>query len=63
MTLGYVLQSTDHQKYVARPGTSRSYTHQLDDAQVFLDRRDAEANRCENERVVSLFDLFFRRVT
>ncbi len=41
-------------KYVALPGSEKSYTQNFDKAQKFSSREAAEANACGNERVVAL---------
>ena len=61
MLRGYVIVRDDGQ-YVARPGSEHSYCGNLQDAKVFWTLAEAERNRCpENERTVSLEDIFARR--
>ena len=53
----YVLVRNDG-KYVARPGSARSYTGRLEEARTFSTSDKANADRCvENERVVPLDSL------
>lgn len=52
----YVIRRTDG-LYVARFGSSRSYTRCLQHAQTFRTREEAERHRCpENERIAVLED-------
>lgn len=51
----YVLQHNDTDKYVARPGSKRSYVAGVEKAQRYPSEEEAERNRCENERIVNLF--------
>lgn len=45
-------------KYVAMPGSEKSYTNRLEEAQTFSTREKAEASRCpENETVKAVADL------
>lgn len=60
----FVIQHDETGKYVARPGSLRSYTNRLEDAQVFRHREKAEKERCvENEVLVDVFRLFQSVVT
>lgn len=43
--------------YAARSGSQHSYTARLEDARVFSTREAAEAECCENERVIDVDDL------
>lgn len=43
-------------RYVARSGSQHSYTKLLQEARTFWTREQAEAERCSNERVVSVDD-------
>lgn len=55
----FVLQHNKTGKYVARPGSERSYTNRLEEARVFRTREKAEKERCvENETVVDVNRLF-----
>jgi hypothetical protein len=55
----FVIQHDETGKYVARPGSLRSYTNRLEGAQVFRHREQAEKERCvENETLVDLRSLF-----
>lgn len=51
----FVLQHDDTGKYVARPGSKRSYTNRLEEARVFRTPEGAEAERCvESETVMDV---------
>lgn len=51
----FVLQHNETGKYVARPGSERSYTNRLEEARVFRTLEGAEAERCvESETVVDV---------
>lgn len=53
----FVLKRVSDGAYVAIPGAVKSYTHRLEEAQVFGSWQEAERNRCrENEYIVSLND-------
>ena len=58
----YVIQRTDG-RYVARsPIVSSSYVKQLQHAQVYRTREDAERNLCPgNERIVTVADAMGER--
>ena len=43
--------------YVTRPGSERSYSKRLEDAQTWSTREQAERTRCENERTYSVAEL------
>lgn len=45
----FILKRNEDGAYVARPGSSGSYTGRLEEAQVFTSRTAAEANKCGNE--------------
>jgi len=55
----YVLERTDQGGgYVAKPGRKHSYTHELQHAQTFYTKEEAEKNSCvKNEIVVDLDDI------
>ena len=54
---GYVLKRTSDRKYVAGPGSAKSYTSNALKARVFHDQDAAENDRCvENEFIVPLRD-------
>lgn len=50
----YYLLKREDGKYVSQPGFASSYTTSIRFARKFTDRHAANANACENERVVSL---------
>jgi hypothetical protein len=54
----YVLKCTEgiyKGKYVAKPGSNKSYTDRLDSVQIFSTYEDAERNSCvENETPVNV---------
>lgn len=52
----FVLKNTDHGKYVARPGSEHSYTHKLEEAQIFAKREHAENHRCRDSEIVVELD-------
>lgn len=57
--MGYVIRRNEDGKFVARPGSERSYTNKLEDARVYPSRDAARADLCiENEHVVSLESIF-----
>ena len=49
----YVIQREDG-RFVTRPGSRHSYTAYLQNARVWSTREAAEAERCENESVLSI---------
>lgn len=54
----FVLQHNETGKYVACPGSERSYTNRLEQARVFRTPEGAEAERCvESETVVNVRHL------
>ena len=53
----YVLQHNDTDKYVAQPGSERSYVSGVENAQRYSSEEEAERNRCGNERIVNLFQV------
>ncbi len=55
----YVIKRTDQGGgYVTRAGSSGSYTKNLEHAQKYDTREEADANRCpENEVVIDVYDL------
>ena len=54
----YVLKCSDSKRgYVAKPGSSHSYTRRLEGARTFPSRADAEREKCGNEVVLLLEDL------
>lgn len=57
----YVIRRTDQGGgWVARPGSSGSYTKCLSRVRVFASREEAERNRCpENEVVEELYTRVF----
>ncbi len=58
----YVLKRTSDGAYVNRPGSRKSYTRKLENAQKFEDREHAEGNACpENEVAVSVGHILGRR--
>jgi len=53
----YVLKRRDG-KYVAKPGSKKSYTTSLEKARKFPSPEAADADRCpENESIVNVMDL------
>jgi hypothetical protein len=51
--MAYVLQRVDG-AYVARPGSARSYTKNLEDARGYDTEEAARADKCDNETVINL---------
>ena len=56
----YVLIRNKDGKFVARPGSKKSYTSSLQNARQFATREDAERDRCGNERTVRTEDLLHK---
>lgn len=56
----YVLIRNDDGKFVAPPGSKKSYTSSLQHARQFASREEAEGHRCGNERIVRTEDLLRR---
>lgn len=56
----YVIVRVDDSRMVARPGSRGSYTRDPSRARVFESREAAEKERCGNEGVVNVLDLFGR---
>ena len=50
----YVIMKGNY--FVSLPGSKKSYTTNLQLAQTFSTKEDAEKNRCGNERVVNVYD-------
>lgn len=50
----FVLRRTEDGKYVARPGSRRSYVVNLQSARVFPTREAAEAGKCGNEVIIAI---------
>jgi hypothetical protein len=58
----YVLQRTTDGKFVARPGSAHSYVKELQLAQAFSTKEEADRARCpESERIVRVEDLMGQR--
>lgn len=60
MTGPYVIQRTSDRRYVAfahKTPTGSSYSKNLEHAMVFETERAAAAQACDNERVVSLWEI------
>lgn len=55
----YLIKRTDQGGgYVSTPDSEKSYTHRIENAQVFLSRSVADSQRCKgNEVVVELESL------
>lgn len=53
----YVIKRNEDGKYVARPGSKRSYTRYLQCARVFTSRDAAEGECCGNEHVEDVSDI------
>jgi hypothetical protein len=57
----FIIQHNGTGKYVACPGSLRSYTNRLEEARVFRTRESAEKERCvENETLVDVNHLISR---
>lgn len=54
----YVIKRVSDGKYVAKPGSHKSYTLRIDNTRLFSTKESAERDACENERIVYLFDIF-----
>lgn len=50
----YVLRNKRTGKYVAKPGSARSFTDKLESAMVFRSVNEAEANACGDETAVAV---------
>lgn len=51
--MAYIIKRTDQGGgYVAKPGSAKSYTHNLEHARKFDTREQAEADRCKGNEVV-----------
>jgi hypothetical protein len=48
----YVIVRTDDGKFVARPGSEKSYTRKLQNARTFRTREAAELDRCLGNEVI-----------
>jgi len=57
----YVLKRNEDGKFVALPGSKKSYTSNLRDARQFVTREEAECDRCGNERIVNTEELLQQR--
>ena len=55
--MGYVLKNIDTGKFVAPPGSLKSYTADALKAQRFRTRETAENHRCGNERIIDFDSL------
>ena len=54
----YLIMRIDQGKgYVTTPGSKHSYTHNIQQAQIYLSKQDAEASCCDNEVAIPLPDL------
>lgn len=53
----YVIRHIETSKYVARPGSRRSYVKTLEAARVYLTREAAEADKCGNEAIVPICSI------
>lgn len=52
----YVIKNDERGDYVARPGSARSYG-QLDTAQAYHSKDEAQRNACGNETVIDVRDI------
>jgi hypothetical protein len=50
----HVIKSNATGKYVARPGSEKSYTTKLEDAAIFDSRASANKHTCENEIIIDV---------
>ena len=55
--MAYVLMNLDTGKYVAPPGSRRSYTKYLERAHPYATLADAKKDACDNEKVYNVHDL------
>ena len=53
----YVLKRHEDDKYVAKPGSEKSYTRSLQAAQKFDSKEQADAQKCGNESAIPLDNL------
>ena len=53
----FVIRRDDDGKYVAPPGSEKSYTRKLEDARTFATRADAERDACGNETVFDVREI------
>ena len=53
----YVIKRSGDGKYVNQSGCRSSYTYSLEHARKFPTKESAEAEKCGNEYVVSVYDL------
>ena len=49
-------------KYVAKPGSSKSYTRKLKDADVYHLRTTAKLNACDDEHVIHVPKIAYQSV-
>ena len=55
----YILKRTDG-AYVAKPGSAKSYTRCLQNAQTFTSREEADRNRCPDNETITTVDAEMR---
>lgn len=51
----YVIKRSGDGKYVAKPGSRKSYTTKLEKAQTFVTEQAARASACGNEYVINVW--------
>ena len=56
----FVIVRQGDNKYVARSGSKKSYTYNLAYAQKFNTREEAEKNKCGNEYISPLNDVWLK---
>lgn len=56
--MSYVIQRIEDNKYVTRPGSRASYTAKLEDARVFETIAQAERDKCGNEYITEVRNVF-----
>lgn len=54
----YVLKKIEDGSFVSVPGSHKSYTKTLQNAQTFNTKEQAESNACGNEYAVPVSDCF-----
>lgn len=57
----WVIKRREDGKYVAKPGSSSSYTQYLQCAQAFETKEKADGSKCpENEYIINVDDILWR---
>ena len=59
--MNFVLKREDG-KFVAHPGSEKSYTRKIELARVYFSREAAEADKCGNETIVTVRAVTLREI-